>query len=296
MLKKLTRSALKFACRRFPQERGKFRILNEIYFGKLAPKHDLWLVDELHLGLKMRLNISEFLQAHLYLFGSYELPTVRFIRRYLREGSVAMDVGAQIGYLTLVMATAANRNTRVISFEPEKVNLERFNENMSLNSVTNVELRRQAVTDSPGTIRLYLSTDHNSGTHSTIANDPNVGTDFEEVPATTIDEASKSIGLERLDLVKIDVEGAEYEVVQGAQGSIASFKPTFIIELSEGIQNSRGFSTIRFKQMMLDYGYQPYLISDKGLLVDTPIEQPHAMDNVVFVHNDRIRSVADHLA
>ncbi len=240
----------------------------------------------------MRLDVSEFLQAHLYLFGSYELPTVRFIERFVQPNFVLIDVGAQIGYLTLVMATSANRSARVISFEPQSSNVERFQENMRLNNVTNVELITAAVSSASGTIRLYLSTDNNAGTHSTISSDPNVGADFEEVPATTLDETVDAMGLSAVDLVKVDVEGAELEVIEGAINTIASLKPTFIIELSEAIQQSRGYSTVQFKSMMSANGYASYLIRDNGTLEPVGSNVTHVMDNVVFVHSERLSHIA----
>lgn len=292
MFGSLPRTVLRAICRVVPQERGKFRILNELYFGGVAPKQVLWVTDTLRYNLRMRLNIAEFLQAHLYLFGSYELPTVRFIRSYLRTGDVAIDIGAQIGYLTLIMATSAGGATHVLSFEPEAVNIQRFQENILLNSISNVQLFPMAVSNFSGTLKLYLSTDHNSGTHSTIANDPNVGSAFEEVATTTIDAVVANNAIEAIRLIKIDVEGAELEVVQGAVQTMQSLHPTFIIELSEKIQVSRNFSTTKFKSMMASSGYDAYTISNSGKLVPSLPETTHMMDNLVFVHSKRANEIA----
>ena len=281
---------LKLICRFFPQAHGKFRILNDVYFGRLAPKQDTWVVEKLRNNLQMNLNIAEFLQAHLFLFGSYELPTVKFLERTLKPDYVCFDVGAQIGYLSLVMANAAQRRTRVVAFEPEELNTQRFASNMALNNITNVELVKKAVSNTSGVLKLYLSNDNNAGTHSTIANDPNVGTAFEEVAAVALDEIVEQLKLGRLDMIKIDVEGAELEVIQGAKNVLSKFRPTCIIELSENIQKSRGFSTTQFKKLMSEYGYHSFVILDNGSLSPVETDTVHAMDNVVFVHRDRIQS------
>jgi len=266
MLKQTARSFFKTLSRLFPRERGKFRLLNEIYFKFLSPKGEKWITSSLSYGLRMKINIAEFLQAHLYLFGSYELPTVKFIRSFLSQGGTALDIGAQIGYLTLVCATAGERKTRVFSFEPEPVNIGQFQTNVGLNNLNNVTLVPKAVSSQPGVIKLYLSNDFNSGTHSTIADDPNVSSQFVEVPCITLDDFVSENDLRTVDLIKIDVEGAELEVIQGAANILQSKYPTLIIELSEGIQASRGYSTPAFNQMMSDFGYSPYLISDNGTL------------------------------
>lgn len=236
----------------------------------------------------MELDISEFLQAHLYLFGSYELPTVRFIRKLLSKGGTAVDVGAQIGYLTLVMAMSGEKSATVYSFEPEPENIRRFNRNIHLNTISNVTLIQKAVSNTNSPIKLYLSADHNAGTHSTIASDPNVSSQYIEIPAVTLDTVVSEHNITELSLVKIDVEGAELEVIQGAQNTIQELQPTFIIELSEVMQQSRGFSSPKFKQMMKEFNYSPFEILDNGQLLQISLEKTHAMDNIVFIHKNRL--------
>lgn len=283
-MKSFARLILKTICRFFPQERGKFKILNDVYFRHLSPATDLWVYTNLLYNIKMKLNIGEFLQAHLFLFGSYELPSVKFIRKFLINGGNAVDVGAQIGYLTIVMATSCKTQLHVYSFEPEPYNISQFNTNISLNALDNITLIPKAVTSTLNPIKLFLAKDNNSGTHSTISSDPNVSSDFITVDSTTLDEFVRDQAITKLDLIKIDVEGAELDVIKGAREVLTLLHPALIIELSESIQQSRGFSTIEFKAIMLELGYDPYLISDRGLLYPTEMNREHIMDNVVFIH------------
>ncbi|MBI2793661.1 MAG: FkbM family methyltransferase [Ignavibacteria bacterium] len=296
-MKSLARLLLKLLCRIYPIERGKFKILNEIYFKYLAPQQDTWVAAKLSYNITMRLNIAEFLQAHIFLFGSYELPTIKFIRSYLTTGDVCFDIGAQIGYLSLAMAVSGNKNVFVYSFEPEPKNLERFSENIRLNSLTNVNLISKAVSNNVDQLKLYMSRDHNAGTHSIIKDDPNVTEEFVVVDATTIDNIIHEQEIDRLDLVKIDVEGAELEVVEGATVTLKIFKPTLIIELSESIQQTRNYSTVTFKSKMSEFGYLPFTLTDAGKLRPVANSFVHQMDNVVFVHSDnmdRVSSLINH--
>lgn len=276
---------LQLATRVYPIERGKFKILNSIYFRFVAPSESTIVTTSLSYGILMNLDISEFLQAHLYLYGSYELPSVRFIRRVVKPGDVVVDVGAQIGYITLAMATLAPGKVTVYAFEPEPLNIQRLRSNIALNPGVDVRIVEKAVSDSNGAIRLYLSKDHNAGTHSTISGGTNVSGDYVEIPAVTLDTYVRDQNIAALRLIKIDVEGGEYEVIKGAHETLTSLRPIVLMELSDALQESRGFSTVEFKTLMKQFGYSAYTIADDGGLVPSSDEQRHAMDNVVFLHD-----------
>lgn len=279
---------LKSLTRLFPIERGKFRILTEIYFQYVAPKKQTFVLAKLRYGIQMRLDITEFLQAHLYLFGSYELPTVRFIRSVLRSGDTALDIGAQIGYLSLAMATSPVKQLRIVSFEPESHNIERLRTNVALNPGVNVTIVEKAASNVNGMLRLYLSHDHNSGTHSTIANGINVSSDFVEIPSVTLDTYASENDIPNLRLMKIDVEGGELEVIKGASRVLRELRPIIVMEMSDALQAARGFTTPEFKKMLAADGYRSFTINDSGTLKPSDVNATHAMENVVFLHESQI--------
>ncbi|MEY2720019.1 MAG: hypothetical protein RLZZ273_1385 [Bacteroidota bacterium] len=280
----ILRTIFQKAARLYPREHGKYSILTRIYFPFLAPKSGTVVKSKLRYNITMVLDITEYLQAHLYIFGDYELPTIRFLRSVLRPGSVCLDVGAQMGYLTLAMATSADRQTVVHSFEPELNNAERFRENIKLNDLTNVTLHQTAVSTVDGMLKLYLSNDRNAGTHSTVYIESNVSTEFVEIPSVRLDSFVNTHRLTSIDMIKIDVEGAEIDVINGAINVLIEHKPIIITELSDRLQQARGQTCREFKELMLDYGYQAYSINDNGTLQPCPLQAQHVNDNIVFVH------------
>ncbi len=280
----LFRSLFTSLARLYPREHGKYSILMRLYFPYLAPRARTLVISTLRFGIRMRLDITEYLQAHLYVFGDYELPTIRFLRSVLTPGSVCLDVGAQMGYLTLAMATAANRQTIVHSFEPEDQNAARFRENISLNDLSNVTLHQTAVSTVDGVMKLYLSNDRNAGTHSTLYIESNVSTEFIEIPSVRLDSFIQQESLPTVDLVKIDVEGAEVDVIEGARFVLENHRPIVIMELSDHLQQARGQTCREFKQFMATLGYAPYFINEDGTLRSCPMDAPHVNDNIVFVH------------
>lgn len=274
--------------RLFPREHGKYSILTKVYFPLFAKSAPTQSIEKVRFGIRLSLNLQEYLQSWIYVFGAYELPTVKFIRSYLRPGDLAMDVGGQIGYLSIVMATSADRKTRVLSFEPESDNIQRFKTNTSLNGLTNVNLVEQAVSDRIGSIRLYLSSDSNAGTHSTIKENTNVSDRYVDIPCTTIDAEVEQRGLQRVDLIKVDVEGGEIDVIKGAINTLKNYQPVVITELGDALQKARGLSTDEFKLFLQEHGFHCYIINEDGTLSESPVGTFHLMDNVVFVPQTRL--------
>jgi FkbM family methyltransferase len=281
-MRSILRSLFRLIMHLYPLERGKYSFLMKVYFPYLAPKTSTRVSTRLKFGMRMHLDLTEYLQSHLYVFGDYELPTIRFIRQRLGVHDVCIDVGAQMGYLSLAMATAANGTTIVHSFEPEDVNATRFLENVSMNALTNVHLHRSAVSNIEGMLRLYLSKDQNAGTHSTVYNPDNVSTDFVEIPSTTLDAFAAAQNLQHVHLIKIDVEGAEFDVLRGAENLLRTMHPCVILELSDALQTAHGTTCRQIKQFMADCGYVAFTINDDGSLVHSSIDAPHMNDNVVF--------------
>ena len=126
--------------RLYPFEHGKYSILTRVYDRFLKPSGPYEKVIRTSHGFKLRADLHEYVQAWIFCFGSYELPTVRFIRSYLKQDDVCFDIGGHIGYLSLVMATSANRSTTVVGFEPETENAKKYLANMELNSLQKVSL------------------------------------------------------------------------------------------------------------------------------------------------------------
>lgn len=132
-----------------------------------------------------------------------------------KSGWTVLDVGAHIGYYTLKSSKMVGEGGRVVSVEPYRDNHELLLKNLELNSCTNVQAIKKAVTNYNGSTRLYFGTD--SG-HNTLLGDSVFATDsFEDVDAVTLDSLLKELGIESIDLAKIDVEGNEMSLLEGAR-------------------------------------------------------------------------------
>ena len=145
--------------------------------------------------------------------GKYEEETTRLLRRLTGPGMTVLDVGAHIGYYTLLAARQAGPEGKVYAFEPELENHALLLENIELNGYQNVVPVKMAVSDRTGTADLIL-TALDSGRHSMYHHGlPEQGS--LAVETTTLDAFVESLDWPRIDLVKIDVEGAELSRLGG---------------------------------------------------------------------------------
>lgn len=180
---------------------------------------------------KMRLNWTLYVDQVL---GLYEPGVARALRQYVQPGSCCLDVGAHLGYYTILMARLTGRDGLVVAFEPFPENVTALQENLRLNGVENVRLEECALAGRSGNLELTYPT--NEAMPSTpSAHGYKVGKAMATVtvPARTLDDALaqvKSVG-RNPQLVKMDIEGAELEVLQGAEHLLRDVRPILVVEV-----------------------------------------------------------------
>ena len=157
--------------------------------------------------------------------GWYERHLTTLLPRLLPADGVALDIGANAGALTLSMAHLVP-NGRVIAFEAAPPNADRLESNIARAGFHNVRVERLALYDGPGELSLTYVDEHTGG--ASVADRAAGGTTT--IPAMALDDWTRASSLERLDLVKIDVEGSEVRVLRGARETLERFRPTLIVE------------------------------------------------------------------
>ena len=145
--------------------------------------------------------------------GKYEEQTTSLFERTLKPGMVILDVGAHVGYFSLLAARLVGSEGKVFSFEPDPINYELLVQNIELNGYTNISAANSAVGDKLGSLTLF-QTALDSGRHSTYHHGlPENGS--VEVNVSTLDAFLDARDWPDIDLVKVDVEGAEMDVLRG---------------------------------------------------------------------------------
>lgn len=172
--------------------------------------------------------------------GDYERPVQDALQATLREGDVLVDVGANVGFFTLLGARLVGEQGAVHAFEPIPANVSVIRRNLAVNGLRNVTVVSKAVADSAGTDSIWV-TDHPGG--ATLMSTGEVPYDARtqiEIERTTLDQWVEQAGVHAIRMIKVDAEGAELAVLRGMPFLIGRFRPILLIELDdvskEGLQ------------------------------------------------------------
>ncbi len=153
----------------------------------------------------------------IFLYGTFEISETRLVQAFLRPGMTFLDVGAHIGYYTLIAARLVGDAGRVHSFEPGKDMRAQLEANVVRNDLHNVEIHRQALAERTGEVGFYPSAlNSNQGISSIIASGDGRAAPV-TVPCLSLDDFAASLGGRRIDFLKMDIEGAELQVIRGGQ-------------------------------------------------------------------------------
>lgn len=227
-----------------------FRPSAESAVGAVVPGRSLLTVSFLDIMAQVRPGTND-----LDLLVHHEPKTLSWFR--VGAGEVVVDVGAHIGRYTLL---AAKSGAKVISIEPDPSNFQLLESNVRLNRFNGVALYRVALSNAAGVRELILSSGTNRGT-SFVTNhgrsDPSCQTS-ERIPVDciTLDDLSDAEGLRRIDWLKIDVEGHESEVLEGAVRSLRNTK-NLILEVTAGNEQAcrRRLDQAEFDLKAVEPGY-----------------------------------------
>lgn len=175
-------------------------------------------------GVLMRIDVGHSPMSLLRALGLYELRKTAEIRRRLAPGGVFVDIGSSEGDYALIAARIVGPGGHVHAFEPDPGNVETIRGNVALNGFANVAVHGIALSDRDGTAALYRSSV--SGWHSLLSGLEHRDSDVIRVPVARLD----SFALQRIDMIKIDVEGAEAAVLDGAREAIARHRPVILLD------------------------------------------------------------------
>lgn len=205
-------------------------------------------------GSKMYVNPDQLPERYREAFRGYittnweKLTTEKF-KEVIKEGDVVVDLGASIGYFTLLASRLVGREGKVYAFEPEPINYSLLVKNIDLNGYDNVVPVQKAVSHASGVVRLFRS-DEDIG-NSTIFQYGD-GRESVEVESTTLDEFFKDKE-HRVDVIKMDIEGAEMAALLGMDRIIRENKNLKIFsEFYPSLMRAMGYSPEGFARKLTD--------------------------------------------
>ena len=246
---------------------------DESIFVKILPRHFQYSekdVREIERN-KIRYEVSLHNYNDWILFFDINNQHKENIYRKIQNGDVVLDVGSNIGEVLLNMAKV-NPDGKVYGFEPVQSTFEKLSKNLSLNLFQNVEISRLALSDKNETLYYQEKDGHSGGTMMSKENGKN---QMQFIEALTLDEFVKTRGIEKIDFIKVDIEGFEMNFVNGAVETLKNFKPTLFMEVDQPKLKRQNTSADELLEKLNSLGYKIYYAETGKEIHPNPFEEKH---------------------
>lgn len=222
-------------------------------------------------GFDWTLDLADNLQRRLYLVGSYESLTLAVVLKRLTPSDVVLDVGANIGTFALPVAARLHHPGRLVAVEAAPDTADRLRDHVGRNGLSErVEVVEVGLSDHSGRASLHLSPfgSRDAGTRTLEGDGATTG---QPVELTTGDALRRRLGLDRFDVVKIDVEGHEASVLSGMVQTFMESPPRLlVVEIVPSHQERAGRSVASLIEFFASFGYRGRAIRHRGLSTLTP--------------------------
>lgn len=230
------------------------------YAGLREPRIIPWLDD-----LRLQIYPGNQMSRAIYISGVYEPNTMLALSRLLPPDGVFFDIGANMGCFALFAANRLRAGGRVFAFEPSSRDRARLIANVELNRLMNVSVREEAVAESDGQAELLVAEDERGGHNTLGASFGHARTSpagSESVPVVKLDSFVAREGLDRVDVIKIDIEGGEYSALRGAEATLARWHPALILEVVPASLEVGGRTARALERLLREHGYHAYEIDE----------------------------------
>lgn len=219
------------------------------------------------LGIRMKVDISKSMGAAIYWRGAHDWRPLFVLEQKLKAGATFIDIGANQGEYALWALRKVGLEGKVIAFEPMDSLYLQLQENFKLNPKFKQVLIpvKMGLSDQPGEISLYGKEGDNEGVNTIFPTDSH-NVLIQKIVLDTLDNQLAAIGCNEVDVVKIDVEGAELQVLKGCILTIKKYSPQFIIEINQEACRAAGYGAEEILHFLKQYSYSFYQIGLRGKL------------------------------
>lgn len=294
-----------FAGAKFASARAYDKYFTQPIRARRWAKKSAAFVHRTHLGHIFELDPSEFVDQHIFHHGIYERRFLELIAKGFPKGSVALDIGANIGNHSIYLAS---NFASIHAFEPNPNVLSRLRKNIELNQLSNIVVHPIGLGNASATLPFRENNDGNLGASGFLKPGEVLAARSSqlELRIENADDYVSALGLDRIDFIKVDVEGWEPQLFEGMAGTIAKHRPTIAFEhhggeVAEGDYN-RIIATLP-GYVIFDAEYAPahgsfvrkltWNIEHKGQPALRPVGLPDARtyENLLAIPNECSMSV-----
>ena len=275
--------------RHVPLTIGKRPMWNSVVRRLMAAGHDLDLEARTRFGARMHVRFPDTIQSYVYFFGVWEPAITAYLTQALVPGDIVIDIGANIGYDTLLASHMVGPGGRVHAIEASPHVFRLLSENLALNHTANVTPHHAAACAHACTVPVYLHDSCNLGgtTIMPAVASRRAVTLEGTVPGLPLTEIVPEADILAARLIKIDVEGAEWPVVQGFASllpQLASYTELLIEISAEGLAD-HGITVPMFLELFRDAGFAPFAIGNRytvDMYLEPAAARPEPLTNLDF--------------
>ena len=251
----------------WPFQSGKYA--PRVLLAAVRPVAPVWF--QVEPQIRMRLDPEDFVSRTILETGEWEPESWRAIASHLERGATLVDVGAHVGYYSLKAATVIGPAGHVIAIEPNPETIAKLEANIQASRAGVITVQPVACADAEAILDLYVAPRSNTGeTSLSNANASQSGPSERvyRVRARPLDDIIRQTGVSRVDVIKIDVEGAEYLVLKGAQETLARFHPSLMVEVLDRQLRAMGSSAAQLTEFLRAQGYTARLTAGDNVEFD----------------------------
>jgi len=236
-----------------------FRVLYRFLLSFLKISNDVLEIQ----GNKMFIDTID--SSMLFMKGVYEPLITELFKKEIKKGDVVLDIGANIGYYTLIFAKFIGEEGKVFAFEPEPSNFALLKKNIKTNGYQNVTLEEKVISNKNGKIKLYISEESN-GLHRIYGLED--GWKSIEVESIRLDDYFKGYN-GKIDWIKIDIEGGEWAAFQGMSLLLEKNKNLKIVtEFSPCFLKEFGINPEEYLRLLQKYGFTIYNLNEENKKIE----------------------------
>ena len=229
------------------------------------------------------------------LFTGFEWNERRFVCRFLTAGMTVLDVGAHAGLYTMTASTRVGSSGRVIAFEPSPRERRRLERHLALNRCRNVAVQALAVGEDAGEAELFVVDGSETGCNS-FRPPAGISGHAVRVPVRRLDDCRAESMFGAVDLIKMDIEGAELSALRGAESLFQSARPVLLCEIEEARVAPWGYQGRAIIDLVSSWRYRWFTIGNGGALADLPADRQQFNGNYVAIPVERVSDVARRMA
>ncbi len=263
--------------------RGLSRLADLVRKAYMRKKRTI-LIDDFDETLFFNCALDEHISSQVFWRGAYSTGQLMLLGKILKEDMVFFDIGANKGEFTVFAAKRLGKG-RVFAFEPVKGLCIELKANVTANHFQQVDIVNKGLGNSNTQAVIFNAEkkyDHeiNWGTYS-IYRRKGVDHPSGTIELMKLDDFVNDRKIAAVDIMKIDIEGAELEMLRGAEQTIRRFKPVIFIEINEVTSSAAGYHSLDILAYLANVGYRLELIGRNGTTKTMNIDKPGKFQNVI---------------